>query len=138
MVKSEDGRQIPVVQAYAYGKYLGYLKVTFDPEGEVVGWAGNPILLNSSIPEGRSSTACSLLQLRPLTRCVPDPELLAEVEAWKQNLANYSRQQVGLTLVFLDGTNQKCRFGECNLGNLICDAMVSLGQTWPLSPSGPV
>lgn len=58
------------------------------------------------------------------------------MEAWKQNLANYSRQQVGLTLVFLDGTNQKCRFGECNLGNLICDAMVSLGQTWPLSPSG--
>lgn len=69
MVKSEDGRQIPVVQAYAYGKYLGSLKVTFDPEGEVVGWAGNPILLNSSIPEGRSSTACSFLQLRPNQVC---------------------------------------------------------------------
>lgn len=54
-VESEDGRQVPVVQAYAFGKYLGYLKVTFDPEGEVVSWTGNPILLNSSIPQGRSS-----------------------------------------------------------------------------------
>lgn len=48
------------------------------------------------------------------------------MEDWKKNLANYSRQQVGQTLVFLDGTNQMCRYGECNLGNLICDAMVRL------------
>lgn len=57
MVESQDGRQVPVVQAYAFGKYLGYLKVTFDPEGKVVGSTGNPILLNSSIPQGRSSRA---------------------------------------------------------------------------------
>lgn len=55
MVESDDGRQVPVVQAYAYGKYLGYLKVTFDPEGNVVSSTGNPILLNSSIPQGRIS-----------------------------------------------------------------------------------
>lgn len=55
MVESDDGRQVPVVQAYAYGKYLGYLKVTFDPEGNVVSSRGNPILLNSSIPQGRTS-----------------------------------------------------------------------------------
>lgn len=54
-----------------------------------------------------------------------DPDVLAEVEEWKKNLANYSRELVGKTLVFLDGTNQMCRFGECNLGNLICDAMVT-------------
>lgn len=47
------------------------------------------------------------------------------MEEWKKNLANYSRELVGKTLVFLDGTNQMCRFGECNLGNLICDAMVN-------------
>lgn len=53
LVESEDGRQVPVVQAYAYGKYLGYLTVTFDPEGNVLGSSGNPILLDSSIPQGR-------------------------------------------------------------------------------------
>lgn len=56
----------------------------------------------------------------------PDPEVLADVEEWKKNLANYSAQVVGKTLVFLNGETEECRFRECNLGNLICDAMVSL------------
>lgn len=55
MVKSDDGRDIPVVQAFAFGKYLGYLKVTFDEAGNVVKAEGNPILMDSSIPQGRLS-----------------------------------------------------------------------------------
>ncbi|XP_041661642.1 5'-nucleotidase [Cheilinus undulatus] len=104
MVKSDDGRHVPVVQAYAFGKYLGYLKVTFDGVGNVVKSTGNPILLDSSIQQ--------------------DPEFLMDVKEWKKNLANYSSQEVGKTLVFLNGTTEECRFRECNLGNLICDAML--------------
>lgn len=52
MVRSEDGRNVPVVQAFAFGKYLGYLKVTFDPKGNVLKAAGNPILLDSNIAQG--------------------------------------------------------------------------------------
>lgn len=52
MVDSDDGRKVPVVQAYAYGKYLGRLNVTFDEKGNVVEAVGNPILLDSSVPEG--------------------------------------------------------------------------------------
>lgn len=104
MVKSEDGRDVPLVQAYAFGKYLGYLKVTFGDDGSVLKATGNPILLNSSVPE--------------------DPEILAEVQEWKKSLSNYSSLYVGKTLVYLNGTFQECRFRECNLGNLICDAMV--------------
>jgi len=62
MVDSDDGRQVPVVQAYAYGKYLGYLNVVFDKNGNVVEAVGNPILLDSSVPEGkwpRRESACS-------------------------------------------------------------------------------
>ncbi|TRY59156.1 hypothetical protein DNTS_032405, partial [Danionella cerebrum] len=102
-VQSEDGRQVPVVQAFAFGKYLGFLKVTFDSSGNVLKSSGNPILLDSSI--------------------VPDPVIQAEVDAWRTNLANYSSQYVGQTLVYLNGTFEECRFRECNLGNLICDAM---------------
>ncbi|XP_049891161.1 snake venom 5'-nucleotidase-like [Epinephelus moara] len=104
MVQSDDGRQVPVVQAYAFGKYLGHLKVTFDNAGNVVNATGNPILLDSNIPQ--------------------DPDVLADVEEWKKGLANYSTQVVGNTLVFLNGSRVECRFRECNLGNLICDAMV--------------
>ncbi|XP_068199107.1 5'-nucleotidase [Antennarius striatus] len=105
LVQSDDGREVPVVQAYAFGKYLGLLNVTFDDNGNVLESRGNPILLDSSVPQ--------------------DPEILAEVQRWKENLANYSSQVVGRTNVFLNGTNAECRFRECNLGNLICDAMVN-------------
>ncbi|KAM4542225.1 snake venom 5'-nucleotidase-like [Odontesthes bonariensis] len=104
MVRSNDGRNVPVVQAYAFGKYLGYLKVTFDEAGNVRKAVGNPILMDSSIPQ--------------------DPGVLADVEKWKKNLTQYSSQYVGQTLVYLNGTFEECRFRECNLGNLICDAMI--------------
>ncbi|XP_076010988.1 snake venom 5'-nucleotidase-like [Genypterus blacodes] len=104
IVKSEDGRDVPVVQAYAFGKYLGFLKVSFDEAGNVVTSKGNPILLDGSVKQ--------------------DPVVLAEVEQWKKALANFSSQVVGKTLVYLNGSFEECRFRECNLGNLICDAMV--------------
>ncbi|XP_038658712.1 5'-nucleotidase-like isoform X2 [Scyliorhinus canicula] len=105
MVKSDDGRNVPVVQAYAYGKYLGYLKVTFDENGIVTKAEGNPILLDSSIPQ--------------------DEVLLADVNNWKKALANFSKEFIGQTLVYLNGTTEECRNRECNMGNLICEAMIN-------------
>lgn len=60
MVKSDHGPLVPVVQAYAFGKYLGYLNVKFDDQGNVLSASGNPILLDSSIPEGMRERALSL------------------------------------------------------------------------------
>ncbi|KAI1895797.1 hypothetical protein AGOR_G00110470 [Albula goreensis] len=111
MVSSQDGRNIPVVQAYAFGKYLGYLRVTFDKAGNVVKSSGSPILLDSSVAQ--------------------DPGILKDVEEWKKSLANYSSQYVGQTLVYLNGTFEECRLRECNLGNMICDAMVHHNLKYP-------
>ncbi|KAJ8008908.1 hypothetical protein DPEC_G00083310 [Dallia pectoralis] len=111
LVKSEDGRNVPVVQAYAFGKYLGHLKVTFDPSGNVISSSGNPILLDNSVPE--------------------DSYILGEVNQWKKALGNFSSQYVGKTLVYLNGSLSECRFRECNLGNLICDAMVEHNIRYP-------
>ena len=41
-----------VVSDYAYAKYLGRLDVEFDNDGRVVGWGGNPILLDGSVEQG--------------------------------------------------------------------------------------
>ncbi|XP_025918484.1 5'-nucleotidase isoform X2 [Apteryx rowi] len=101
MVLSDDGRKVPVVQAYAYGKYLGYLNVVFDKKGNVIEAVGNPILLDSSVPE--------------------DEHIKEEVEKWRKNMGNYSKE-IGKTSVYLNGTSQACRFQECNMGNLLCDA----------------
>ncbi|XP_069707371.1 5'-nucleotidase [Phaenicophaeus curvirostris] len=103
MVDSDDGRKVPVVQAYAYGKYLGYLNVTFDKKGNVVEAVGNPVLLDNSVPE--------------------DENIKEEVEKWRKNLGDYSKE-IGKTSVYLNGTSQACRFEECNMGNLLCDAVL--------------
>ncbi|XP_007077001.2 5'-nucleotidase [Panthera tigris] len=105
IVTSDDGRKVPVVQAYAFGKYLGYLKVEFDEKGNVIASHGNPILLNSSIVE--------------------DPSIKADINKWRIKLDSFSTQELGKTIVYLDGSTQSCRFKECNMGNLICDAMIN-------------
>lgn len=54
-----------------------------------------------------------------------DPSIKADINKWRIKLDNYSTQELGKTVVYLDGSTQSCRFKECNMGNLICDAMVS-------------
>ena len=41
-----------VLQEYAYSKYLGYINITFSDDGKVLSWAGQPVLLDSSIQQG--------------------------------------------------------------------------------------
>ena len=48
---SNPESKVLVVQAFAYGKYLGHLKVDFDDNGHVTSWTGNPIILNKSVPK---------------------------------------------------------------------------------------
>ena len=50
---STPGVSVLVVQSYAYGKYLGNLHLTFDDDGKVIEYHGNPVLLDASVPQGR-------------------------------------------------------------------------------------
>ena len=52
MVSKDNGKKAYCVQAAYFSKYLGYLDVEFDDSGEVVRAAGNPILLDNSVPKG--------------------------------------------------------------------------------------
>ncbi|KAG1648838.1 Ferrochelatase [Nymphon striatum] len=47
-VQNPSGADVPIVQAYAYSKYLGELRVTFDDDGNVLRAHGEPHLLDSS------------------------------------------------------------------------------------------
>lgn len=53
-----------------------------------------------------------------------DAAIKADINQWRIKLDNYSTQELGRTIVYLNGSAQECRFRECNMGNLICDAMV--------------
>ena len=40
-----------MVQAFAYGKYLGNLTADFDDNGDLTSWSGNPKLLDNSVAQ---------------------------------------------------------------------------------------
>lgn len=101
-VQQRSGRKVPVVQAYAYTKYLGKLHLIFDANGEIISCDGYPILLNSDVPE--------------------DPEVLKIVKRYQKDIDLINKVIVGTSSVFLDGDS--CRLRECNMGNFINDAII--------------
>lgn len=46
-----SSKKVPVVQAYAYTKYLGNLSLKFNHDGNLVSFEGQPILLDDAIPQ---------------------------------------------------------------------------------------
>ena len=99
-----DGNIVPVVQAYAYGKYLGEIAVNFDADGNVIDAKGAPILLDSSI--------------------MPDAAVLARVQELGGPIEELKGQRVGETSANIDGSRDTCRAQECEMGNLVADAML--------------
>ena len=79
-----------------YNKFFGGSKET----GELQGWSGEPILLDSSVEE--------------------DPGILKELEPYKETLAEYRSQLLATSRVALENS----RVMETNLGNLVTDAGV--------------
>ena len=67
-----------MVQAFAYGKYLGNLTVDFDDNGDLTSWSGNPILLDNSVAK--------------------DPTVLRQVEQWKTEVAKVSEVRTDIIL----------------------------------------
>ena len=52
IVDQDNGAKVLIVQDYAYGKYMGHLQLSFNDEGVVTSYSGNPILLDSSVEQG--------------------------------------------------------------------------------------
>lgn len=101
-VTQASGKIVPVIQAYAYTKYLGKVHLLFDADDELIVSTGAPILLDNTIPE--------------------DPDVVKMLKIYEQNVKNVASEVVGSTTIGLDG--QHCNKKECNLGNLITDAMI--------------
>jgi 5'-nucleotidase/UDP-sugar diphosphatase len=102
-LESASGEPVLVVTAASKNEFLGRLDVEFDAAGVLADWDGDVILLSQYI--------------------TPDPDmddLIMELAAPIEELKN---TPVGEAAVFLVGDRAVCRVEECNLGNLIADAM---------------
>ncbi|MEP0507520.1 MAG: bifunctional metallophosphatase/5'-nucleotidase [Aurantimonas coralicida] len=104
MVPNPDGVDVPIVQAYAYGKYLGELTVTFDDSGVVTAAVGNPVIMDGEIAE--------------------DSDLKTRIEELAKPLQEIREKVVGRTEDPIDGSRDTCRAQECEMGNLVADAML--------------
>lgn len=95
---------VPVVQAYAYSKYLGELSVSFDDAGAVTAAAGEPILLDASV--------------------TPDAAIAARVAEMGAPIEEMKQRVVAATSEAVEGARDVCRATECAMGNLVADAML--------------
>jgi 5'-nucleotidase len=100
-----EGDLVPVVQAYAYSKYLGHLELTFDDAGRLIHAGGDTILLDASV--------------------TPDAALEARVKELAGPIEELKARVVAEAAAPIDGSRESCRQGECAMGNLVAEAMLA-------------
>ncbi len=103
-VSREDGSMVPVVQAYAYSKYLGHLELTFADDGTLIYAGGNTILLDASV--------------------TPDAAIEARVKELAGPIEELKNKVVAESTAVIDGSRDTCRAVECAMGNLVSEAML--------------
>lgn len=104
MVKSAKGAEVPVATAYAYGKYLGHLVLTWDDAGRLIKAEGQPILLDDTVQ--------------------PDPMIAARVAEMAAPIEALKQKVVATIAAPIDGGRENCRARECEMGTLVADAML--------------
>ncbi|MEO1640216.1 MAG: 5'-nucleotidase C-terminal domain-containing protein [Pseudomonadota bacterium] len=95
---------VPVVQAYAYSKYVGHLVLEFDGAGNVTSATGDTILLDASVAEDEAAVARVA-------------ELAGPIEEMKTRVVAEATEAI-------EGDRSVCRAMECPMGNLVADAML--------------
>ncbi len=96
---------VAIVSAYAYGKYLGELNVTFDDAGVITSAAGQPLLIDASVEE--------------------NADVLARIAELAVPLEEIRNKVVAETATEIVGVREDCRARECAMGSLIADAMLA-------------
>lgn len=94
-----------LVSAYAYGKYLGELNVVFDDNGEIISATGEPIVMDAAVTE--------------------DAAIKARIAEAAAPLEEIRQKVVASAADAIDGDRGNCRARECQMGNLIADAMLA-------------
>ncbi|KAL7624794.1 hypothetical protein AAE478_004008 [Parahypoxylon ruwenzoriense] len=99
---NKDGDEVFIVTAYRWGEYLGYIDVTFDPEGKILSYHGASIHLTNMIKQ--------------------DEGLQRQIEEWRGPFEEFAKERIGTTNVVLD--QSACQNQECTLGDLVSDSIL--------------
>ena len=93
-----------IVQAYAYGKFLGELNVTFDDDGKIVEAKGEPLIMDGSVAEEETTKA----RIK---------ELAGPLDEIRNKVVAQTDQPIG-------GDREVCRSQVCEMGVLVAEAML--------------
>jgi len=93
-----------ILSAYAYGKFLGELNVTFDDAGKIVEAKGEPLVMDNAVAEEAGTKARIAELAKPL-------------EEIRQKVVAQASEPI-------EGNRDVCRVQECSMGNLVADAML--------------
>lgn len=109
-----------IVQAYAYGKFLGELNLTFNDAGEITEARGEPLIMDAKVAE--------------------DQPTVARIAELGKPLEEIRNKVVAESAEAIEGNRDVCRQVECSMGNLVADAMLDRvkdqGVTIALANSG--
>ena len=105
LVQSPSGRAVPIVQAFAFSRFLGELELEFGDDGAVISAGGDTILLDASFEAAEDIEALIAPLRAPIETLVSTPvtELAADI----------------------DGARENCRARECEMGNTVAGAMLA-------------
>ncbi len=115
LVESPSGRAVPIVQAYAFSRYLGRMDLEFGDDGAVVSASGDTILLDAAFVEAE--------------------DLDARIKELAGPIEEMVRTPVAVLAASIDGERERCRAMECEMGNTVADAMLQAveGQDIPIA-----
>ncbi|TVP95548.1 MAG: multifunctional 2',3'-cyclic-nucleotide 2'-phosphodiesterase/5'-nucleotidase/3'-nucleotidase, partial [Roseinatronobacter sp.] len=105
LVASPSGRAVPIVQAFAFSRYMGNLTLEFDDDGAVIAASGDTVLLDASFAPAEDIE-----------------ELIAPLRA---PIEEMTRRPVAEIAADIDGSRETCRAQECEMGNTVTDAMLA-------------
>lgn len=93
-----------IVSAYAYGKFLGEMNITFDDAGVITEAKGEPLIMDGSVAE--------------------DADSVARIAELAKPLEEIRQKIVANSAASIEGDRKICRAQECEMGNLVADAML--------------
>lgn len=104
LVEGRGGVKIPIVQAGEYSQYLGGLRLVFNEDGVVTEASGDVRPLDASV--------------------VPDAEMVTRIQELAKPIEELKNRVVAEVGAAIDGSRESCRAVECQMGNLVADAML--------------
>lgn len=108
LIRNPSGKDVAIVQAGSFGKYLGQLHVVFDDAGVVKSATGDTILIDKAV--------------------IPDAAVAARVKLLAKPIEELKHKVVAQATAPIDGARDLCRSKECAIGDLVADAMLDRGK----------